>query len=432
VDGSDLARAWRPDEGFAWLAHARVVAARPAASLCVQEGVAWTRERGAAWRRADEAPWDAIRSFLPRGPRVEGAPFPHGVVAFFSYDAGRLVERLPSLARDELAGGPQVVLHRFEALWADGALRHAPGAEADALALAERAKGDPWPVPEGEVGPVASTMPRAAFEDMVRRGKAHVRAGDVFQVNLSHRLEAPCTLHPLALHARLQAANPAPFAALFSTGPLPSDPEGFHVVSASPERLFLLERGRLEARPIAGTRPRGATQETDRALADELRADPKEQAEHVMMVDLARNDIGRVARPGSVRVPRLLAVESYRTVHHLVSTVEGDLAPGRDALDALRALFPGATITGAPKVRAMEVIEALEPTRRGAYTGSLGWISPAGDADLNILIRTLVLRRGKVHLQVGAGIVEESDPAREWDETLAKAKGMLLALGDAA
>ncbi|HWH07871.1 MAG TPA: anthranilate synthase component I family protein, partial [Candidatus Thermoplasmatota archaeon] len=267
------------------------------------------------------------------------------------------------------------------------------------------------------------------FEAMVARAREAVRAGEVFQVNLSHRLEATTRLHPLALYARLRDANPAPFGGYLASGPLPEGAEPFFVLSSSPERLFRLRGGTLEARPIAGTRPRGATPEEDARLVAELRASGKETAEHVMLVDLARNDLGRVARFGSVRVPRLLTVESYRTVHHLVSVVEADLDDGRDAVDALVALFPGGTITGAPKVRAMEVIEEVEPVRRGVYTGSLGWMSPDGDADFNILIRTLFVRGGEVHLQVGAGIVEESEPAREHEETLAKAKGMLRALG---
>ncbi len=416
VDGLDLLRrVWRPGEPAAFLdGPSPFVGVAPSAALCVREGRVWRRE-GAAWRDAGETPWDAMRAFLRGGLRT---------VALLSYDAGRLVERLPSLARDDTAL-PQVVLLRFDAGWVGGELRGDEGA------LAERAKGDPLPLPRGAVGPVEPSMPREAFEAMVRRAQERVREGDVFQVNLSHRLEADCTLHPLDLFARLSRANPAPFRAFLQTGPLPGDPEGFHVVSASPERLVRVEAGRVEARPIAGTRRRGATPEEDAALAAELASDGKERAEHAMMVDLARNDLGRVARFGSVRVPRFSAVETYRTVHHLVSTVEGALAPGRDAVDVLRALFPGGTITGAPKVRAMEVIEELEPVRRGVYTGSLGWIAPGGDMDLNILIRTLLVKRGRVHLQVGAGIVEESDPAREWEETLAKAQGVLLALGAA-
>jgi para-aminobenzoate synthetase component 1 len=371
---------------------ARMEAARPAASLCVREGRAWRREGAGAWERgADEGePWELLRAFA-RGSWT-------AVLA--SYDAGRLVERVPSLAEDDTRL-PQLLAFRFDDV---APLR-------DALPSAAAAPH-----------PVRARSSQKEFEAMVLAAKERVRAGEVFQVNLSHRLETETTLDPLDLYARLRVANPAPHAAFLASGPLPDGMEPFHVLSSSPERLFALRGGRLEARPIAGTRPR----EADPA---ELLADPKERAEHVMMVDLARNDLGRVARFGSVEVPRLLTVESYRTVHHLVSVVEADLAEGKDAVDALVAMFPGGTITGAPKVRAMGIIEELEPVRRGVYTGSLGWIAPDGDADFNILIRTLLVKGGKVHLQVGAGIVEESVPEREHRETLAKAKGLLRALG---
>jgi para-aminobenzoate synthetase component 1 len=357
------------------------------------------------------------------------------VAGFLSYDAGRLVERLPSKAVDD-AGVPQVLLFRFDAVWAVPArgtptLHRAPGPDGEAAAreMETRARSEPLAFHGGSLGAIEPRVSPKEFEQMVLRAKGHVAIGDVFQVNLSHRLEADVGLHPLELYGRLRDRNPAPFSAFFSSGPLPDDPEGFHVLSSSPERLFRLESGRLEARPIAGTRRRGGTPAEDEALKAELLADPKERAEHVMLVDLARNDLGRVARFGSVRVPHLLTVETFRTVHHLVSVVEAELAQGKDVVDALKALFPGGTITGAPKVRSMEVIEDIEPVRRGVYTGSLGWINGAGDADFNILIRTLFLRGGRVHLQVGAGIVEESVPEREYLETLAKAKGLLRALG---
>lgn len=281
----------------------------------------------------------------------------------------------------------------------------------------------------GPMGPIAARTPPKAFEEMVTRAKRAITEGEIFQANLSHRLETSTQLSPDALYARLCAANPAPFSGLFESGPLPGGAEPFFVLSSSPERLFKLEKGRLEARPIAGTRKRSSDPREDAALASELRSDEKERAEHVMLVDLARNDLGRVAKFGSVRVPVLLSVESFATVHHLVSVVEADLEGGKDAVDALVALFPGGTITGAPKPRAMEVIEEIEPVRRGIYTGSLGWISPDGDCDFNILIRSLLIQGERVHLQVGAGIVEDSVPHKEYEETLSKAKGLLRALG---
>ena len=413
------------------------VAARPSAAVCVRGDEAWRREGVEPWTRAprDASPWDLVRSLAPQAEDARASPFPYGVAGLASYDAGRLVERMPSVAKDD-TGLPWLLFFRFDAVYAvtpggDVALHHAPDAQGEAVARELEAR-EPMPDlarEDGAIEPVRAELPQKRFEEMVVRAQEHVRAGDVFQVNLSHRLATRTTLSPLALYARLREANPAPFSTYMASGALPWSDAGFHVLSSSPERLFRLRAGRLEARPIAGTRRRGVTDAEDESLVAELRADAKERAEHVMLVDLARNDLGRVAAYGSVRVPRLLTVETYRTVHHLVSVVEADLAERRDAVDALRALFPGGTITGAPKVRAMELIEEIEPIRRGVYTGSIGWIAPDGDCDFNILIRTLLQQEGRVHLQVGAGIVEESEPEREYQETLAKAKGMLRALG---
>ncbi|HUR68517.1 MAG TPA: anthranilate synthase component I family protein [Candidatus Thermoplasmatota archaeon] len=409
------------------------LALRPSASLCVREAEAWWREGAGPWRRRAGDPWALLRAL--RGPASDGAPLAPFVAGLASYDAGRLIERLPGEARDDTAL-PWLLFHRFDDVTAR-TFRSASRLDEDEDDVEREGKA------QGE-GPSRSTLPSSSvvrigpiepqlsqkeFEAMVVRAKAYIRAGDVFQVNLSHRLECDVSGSPLDLYARLRAVNPAPFSAFFASGPLPWDPEGFHVLSSSPERLFSLRAGRLEARPIAGTRRRDPDPARDAALRVELRADAKEQAEHVMMVDLARNDLGRVARFGSVRVPDLLTVETYRTVHHLVSVVDAQLADGKDAIDALRAMFPGGTITGAPKVRAMEVIEELEPARRGIYTGSLGFFDGAGDADFNILIRTILVQKRRAHLQVGAGIVEESEPHKEYEETLAKAKGLLLALG---
>ena len=395
-----------------------LVAVRPAASFCHQRGASWMREESGEWRRVEGEPFALLRVFA-RGGMTLG---------FAAYDAGRLIERLPSLAQDD-AGVPDLLFFRFDAWW-DAPAQGPARLVGDDAELRESARGEPVPLPhDAAKPPIRARTTQKEFEAMVLRAQEAVRAGEVFQVNLSHRLETTTRLHPLALYARLRDANPAPFGGYLASGPLPEGAAPFSILSSSPERLFRLRGRTLEARPIAGTRPRGATPGEDAALVEELRASGKEQAEHVMLVDLARNDLGRVASFGSVRVPRLLTVESYRTVHHLVSVVEAELDEGKDAVDALVALFPGGTITGAPKVRAMEVIETLEPVRRGAYTGSLGWMSPDGDADFNILIRTLLLREGTVHLQVGAGIVEESEPSKEYEETLAKAKGLLRALG---
>jgi para-aminobenzoate synthetase component 1 len=249
----------------------------------------------------------------------------------------------------------------------------------------------------------------------------YIRAGDCYQVNLSQRLLAPLREHPLDLYGRLRTLNPAPFGAYFDLG-------DFQILSASPERFLRVTNGEVETRPIKGTRPRGRTPEEDAALAAELAASPKDRAENVMIVDLLRNDLGRVCEFGSVRVPTLCEVESFRFVHHLVSEVRGKLRPGLGPLDLLAAAFPGGSVTGAPKVRAMEIIAELEPTARGPYCGSLGFVGFDGSMDTNILIRTFTAGRGWVQFPVGGGIVADSDPAREYEETLHKAAGLLRAL----
>jgi para-aminobenzoate synthetase component 1 len=269
---------------------------------------------------------------------------------------------------------------------------------------------------------VTSNFDRAAYEAAVARVIEYIRAGDCYQVNLSQRLLAPLREHPLELYGRLRALNPAPFAAYFDLG-------DFQVLSASPERFLRVENGEVETRPIKGTRPRGRTAEADAALAAELAANPKDRAENVMIVDLLRNDLGRVCEYGSVRVPRVCEVETFRYVHHLVSEVRGTLRSGLGPLDLLAAAFPGGSVTGAPKVRAMEIISELEPTARGPYCGSLGFVGFDGSMDTNILIRTFTAGRGWVQFPVGGGVVADSDPAREYDETLHKAAGLLRALG---
>jgi len=268
---------------------------------------------------------------------------------------------------------------------------------------------------------VASNFTREAYLAAIRRAKEHIAAGDIYQVNLSQRLSAPLATTPFDLYRRLTRTNPAPFSAYFET------PEAA-IVSCSPER-FLQVRGReVETRPIKGTRPRGETPAEDARLAAELLASEKDRAENVMIVDLERNDLGRVCEYGSVHAPELFAVESYATVHHLVSTVRGRLHPNANAVDCLRASFPGGSITGAPKVRSMEIIEELEPTRRGVYTGAIGYLCFSGDMDLNIVIRTLVVKDGVAHFQVGGGLVADSDPDAEYQETIDKAQALASGL----
>jgi para-aminobenzoate synthetase component 1 len=269
---------------------------------------------------------------------------------------------------------------------------------------------------------VTSNFSRDGYIAAVRRAVEYVHAGDVFQVNLSQRLLAPLSEHPLDLYGRLRQTSPSPFGCYFDLG-------DFQILSSSPERfLQLTADGEVSTRPIKGTRPRGKSPAEDAALLHDLTTNPKDRAENVMIVDLLRNDLGRVCEYGSVRVPAVCEVESFRHVHHLVSEVRGKLRPGLTAFDLLRAAFPGGSVTGAPKVRAMEIIAELEPTARGPYCGSVGWVGFDGAMDTNILIRTFTAGRGWVQFPVGGGIVADSDPATEYEETLHKAAGLLRAL----
>lgn len=397
----------------------------------------------------EEEPFDWMRSLLAGDalPVAWCRGFSGGYVGAFSYDLARAIERLPVLAEDDLPI-PAVELYRVEQFYAiDHETdvfravvsvvldeRSLEEQHAEALAHLEAMVAQVENLPARSIDQsrsvekvsdpmegVETSLDKASFEKQVRRALEYIRAGDIFQVNLSLRLSRRFAGDSERLYDRLRRINPSPWMAL-----LPFDERT--VVSASPELLLRVGDGRIETRPIAGTRKRGASSEEDERMREELRSDPKERAEHLMMVDLERNDIGRVARYGTVRVPEFMTLESYSHVTHIVSHVEGELADGRDAIDALRALFPGGTITGAPKVRSMEIIEELEPTRRGLYTGSIGWLGFDGSAELNIAIRTITLARGRAWVQVGAGIVADSIPEREYRESLRKAGASLEAL----
>ena len=273
----------------------------------------------------------------------------------------------------------------------------------------------------GRIG-LRSSFTHRGYLDAVTRVREYIVAGDIFQANVSQRLEAPLTEHPWSLYRRLRRLNPAPFAAYVDFGDVV-------VASASPERFLGLHDGRtVEARPIKGTRPRGVGPEHDAALGKALLESAKDRAENLMIVDLLRNDLSRVCRPGTVHVPELFALERYPTVHHLVSTVVGELADGADAADLLAATFPGGSITGAPKIRAMEIIAELEPSRRGVYCGSVGYWSVTGALDTSIVIRTYLARGGRVYFSVGGGIVADSDPEEEYQETLTKGRALIQAL----
>ena len=410
-----------------------------------------------------------------RDPLEGLPPFQGGAAGYLAYDWGRVLERLPASRYDDLAL-PDAVLgiydwviawdHRTSRAWVistgiperDETARQRRAAQraAHVMALLRGdcgASGEPdpgapiaparrggvarptstpiapsYPVEGGWWDPrleVRSSFTHAGYLDAVTRVRDYILAGDIFQTNLSQRFEAPLTESPWDLYLRMRLRNAAPFAAFFET------PE-VSVVSASPERFLRVDgSGHVETRPIKGTMPRGFGPEHDGALGQALSESAKDRAENLMIVDLMRNDLSRVCSPGTVRVPELFALEHYATVHHLVSTVVGQLAPGNDALDLLRAAFPGGSITGAPKVRAMEIIAELEPSQRSVYCGSLGYCSVTGALDTSIAIRTVIAPagRGRVFFSAGGGIVADSDPEQEYRETLHKARGMIDALG---
>jgi para-aminobenzoate synthetase component 1 len=346
---------------------------------------------------------------------------------WLSHDLGREIERLPVRAADDL-GLPPLALGRYDAWleWDHAAHTVHLRGDGDAEHLL-RALASAPAAPLRHEPPIAweSSLPRVRYEQTVRRAIEYIRAGDVFQVNLSQRLAAPWTGDPFALYARLRQSSPAPFMALARLG-------GADVISASPERFVQRRGARIETRPIKGTRPRSSEPAEDRRLALALRSSAKDRAENVMIVDLARNDVGRVAAFGTVAVTELCGLESHPGVHHLVSSVEARLRPGVSVADVVRATFPPGSVTGAPKIRALELIEELEPVRRGPYCGAIGCFAPGGDIDLSVAIRTFVAAQGRLHLHVGGAVVADSDPALEWRETMHKAARLLDAAGGAA
>lgn len=361
-------------------------------------------------------------------------PFTGGWFLFLSYELAQEIEPvLCGLPGD--AALPRALAVRFPAaIIRDHLLQRTvcvaePG-HSDALEIMQEDLRSVAPAARTGATPIApiavAEEDPELFLERVRRVQEYIAAGDVFQVNLSRlwRVRLAQPVMPLELHRRLAAANPAPFAALATF------PNGRAVVSSSPERLVEVRGRTIRTRPIAGTYPRSADPALDQAWSQELVRHPKERAEHVMLIDLERNDLGRVCRPGSVRVSELMTVESYRHVHHLVSEIRGALYETITPAQVIRAVFPGGTITGCPKVRCMQIIAALEHDARGAYTGSLGYVNHDGSLDLNILIRTLVLDGAEVRLRAGSGIVADSVPQRELAETRAKARGLLMALQD--
>ncbi len=370
-------------------------------------------------------------------PAQAPVPFWGGAVGYFGYDLCHFIERLPRTGVDDIAM-PDLYMAFYDAIYAydeaqqcgyilSTGLPAAAGpqrrkrAEARAQQLCERIQATPAPASTTD-RPAASAEPQSNFTHeeylaAVSRAKEYIAAGDIFQVNLSQRFQTPLAISPWELYQRVRQINPAPFAAYldFGTG---------QVISASPEKFLEVTDGRVQTRPVKGTRPRGKSPEEDQRLAEELLASEKDNAELVMIVDLERNDLGRVCEFGSVRVPDLVVLESYPTVHHLVGTVIGQLSGGRDNIDLMRAVFPGGSITGAPKVRSMEIIDELEPTQRSVYTGNIGYLGFAGQMQLSIVIRTIIAANGNAYYQVGGGIVADSDPAAEYQETLDKGQAL--------
>ncbi|HWU85465.1 MAG TPA: anthranilate synthase component I [Rhodocyclaceae bacterium] len=370
---------------------------------------------------------------LPELPRSCG-----GLVGSFGYDTVRYIEKkLAATAKPDTLGTPDISLMLSDEIAIVDNLAgtltlviYADAREDEAWAKALARLRDlhaellkPLRAPNevrAPSAPAVSEFGEDAFKAAVRRAKQYIVDGDIMQVVLAQRMSRPYAASPLALYRTLRSLNPSPYMFFFNCG-------DYHIVGASPEILVRLEDDTVTVRPIAGTRPRGKDQAADLAYADELLADPKERAEHLMLLDLGRNDVGRVAATGSVRVTEQFIIERYSHVMHIVSNVEGRLKDGADAMAVLKASFPAGTVSGAPKVRAMEIIDELEPSKRGIYAGAVGYLGFNGDMDIAIAIRTAVIKDGYIHVQAGAGIVADSDPDAEWTETQNKARAALRA-----
>lgn len=382
-----------------------------------------------------------------RVPELPGLPrFNGGLVGYFGYDIVRYIEkRLDKPSKSDPVGTPDIMLMLSEDIVVFDNLRgtlfiicHADAADADGYTAAvaridaiearlQRPLQPPMP-PAGT--PIAESDFRSGFvkpdfENAVNHIKEFVLAGDIMQVVISQRMSVPFAHDPMALYRALRTLNPSPYMYFLNMG-------DFHIVGSSPEILARLDHGTVTVRPIAGTRRRGRTVEEDKAMEAELLSDPKEIAEHLMLIDLGRNDVGRIAPIGSVKVTEQMLIERYSHVMHIVSNVEGQLLPGKDAIDVLRAVFPAGTLSGAPKIRAMEIIHDIEPVKRGVYGGAVGYLAWNGDMDTAIAIRTAVIKDGQLHIQAGAGVVADSVPALEWMETQNKARAIFRAAAMAA
>ncbi len=402
-------------------------------------------ENGVTTSKTADDPLACIRDILARFTPVEvdGLPrFFGGAVGYLGYDMVRHFERLPTEKPAVIAAYDAYFLITDTIVIFDNVSQkikvvsnaHLDGNKAPEQAYREATDNIDSiirrlraPLPDGTTPPSSrqvdfrSNVSRADFEAAVEKAKEYVRSGDIIQIVLSQRFSGELSADPFDIYRVLRTLNPSPYMFFLRL-------DDTVIAGASPEVMVRKEGDRVELRPIAGTRPRGATAEDDRRLAEELMADPKERAEHVMLVDLGRNDLGRVCATGTVKVSELMVVERYSHVMHIVSNVQGTLLKERDAFDLVRATFPAGTLSGAPKVRAMQIIDELEPVRREVYGGAAGYFSFSGNMDLAIAIRTLVIKDGKVHLQAGAGIVADSDPASEWQETVNKGMAVMKAI----
>jgi anthranilate synthase component 1 len=382
-----------------------------------------------------------------RVPEVEGLPkFTGGLVGYFGYDTVRYIEpRLAQSPNPDLLGNPDILLMLSDEVVVfdnlSGKLHvvvHVDPAENAALEKGESRLGQlvrlleqpvrrPEYIAPAEVSEAdfVSGFTQAGFEAAVEKAREYIVDGDIMQVVLSQRMSIPFAAPPLDLYRALRSLNPSPYMFFLNL-------EDFHVVGSSPEILVRYEEGQVTVRPIAGTRPRGRDEAEDKALEAELLADPKELAEHLMLIDLGRNDVGRIAETGSVELTDRMVIERYSHVMHIVSNVEGKLKEGMSAMDALRATFPAGTVSGAPKIRAMEIIDELEPVKRGVYAGAVGYLGWHGNMDTAIAIRTAVIQERTLHIQAGAGIVYDSIPRNEWDETMNKGRAVFRAAAIAA
>jgi anthranilate synthase component 1 len=418
----------------------------PLFTLTARDGV--TEIEGSDLDLSGRDPLGALEAVVDRfhGPEIPGLPPLHGgLVGYLAYDAVRYVERLPDRPEDD-RGLPEMAFQAVGSLAAfdrfaqtitlirnvvvdgdaEAAYRAAVGALESAVERLARPSGHPVrTVPDFSEHPEAdASMTQEEYEEAVRRAVKYIEAGDAFQIVPSIRLEVDFEGDPFGVYRALRLLNPSPYMFFVRQA-------GVTIAGSSPELMVRSRNGRVFSRPIAGTRPRGATPQEDRELEEELLADPKERAEHVMLVDLARNDVGRVCEFGSVQVDDLMVIERYSHVLHIVSGVSGDLRPGVGPVDVLRATFPHGTVSGAPKVRAMEIIDELEPVARGPYAGAVGYLDFSGNLDTAIALRTMVAAGGKAWVQAGAGVVADSDPTKEYRECLAKAAAVLAAIGGA-